>query len=202
MSYYILDQYLDDGAATINGVPGGLEPGEFLLGEWIEEDSLPRFSQGHPDRIFDMHPVSGGGRGDIMDGIVTLFHNNFISVLNDFGDLPLQYFKCGIRDVNTGELEGGFQIANLLCRIKALDLKRSKYELDSFGNPDFIETFHVLGQAANGAPIFRLDEFPTKIIVNEAMSSFLEKKIDEGALSGLSILATEYHLYDHREAES
>lgn len=196
MSFYILSQYLTDGSATINRAPQGLEPSDFLKGKWIEENSLPSIVRPSLDRIFDMHPQSGDGRGDIMDGIVTLFHDDFIDVLGEFGELPCQFFKCGIRDVKTGELEGGYNIVNPLVRVNALDMDKSQYDLNSQGKPWFIETFHIIESETQGAPIFRLDEFPTKLIINQELSNYLLTKLDLDIISGVHLLETQYHMYE------
>ena len=63
--------------ASVSSIPKEIDPADLLRGKGIDSSAdLP---------VLELHPSSGESRSDIIEGVVTIFHEEFITYLNDFG---------------------------------------------------------------------------------------------------------------------
>lgn len=85
MNYYILKQ--DPRIAeqpSVMGAPENMDPLDFIDGKVLEVPSSPL--------KFSLSPGSSKFRGDVIGGLVTLFHRVFIDELIRLGVNNIQYF--------------------------------------------------------------------------------------------------------------
>lgn len=192
MDFYILQQNMDiEGSASTTGVPEGLDPSKLIRGESLKENAFLTNPNELP--ILDLHPKSGDYRGAMIQGIVPLFHEDFIGVLEEYGNINAEYYPVQLRDTKTDKLELGYAIFNSLKRVKALDLEKSNYTEDAWGNPKWVKEFYINEDLVKDLSIFRLDSEPTLIIVREDMLDLFAEKSKAGMKLGIRCLRTDQY---------
>ena len=174
-SYCILQQ--DDrvpGQPTVLRAPEGLDP-EVLLGG--EELDLPE----QPVRVA-MNPRSGSFRGDVIDGIVTLFHDALRDELGRLGVDNVQYLPTELENPE-GELEGKYSLVNVVGLVDAVDRDRSRIEPNPGGDGlGTLYEFEIDPEATRGLKLFRIVHAPTLVIVSPDVARALIDFAPAGAV--------------------
>ncbi len=180
MTYYILQQELrDPGIAVVGQVPEEIDPYDWMYGKLMPAPA--------PDLRLPLARTSGEYRGDIMSGLVTLFSDDLKDLVTEFGADNVQYFPVELEDLNSGEIEFGYWLTNVVGRLQCVDVSRSVIEPVPSGGKGELKSFVIDPSAARDFAIFRLAEDPTLIIINEA----LKQRIDSAEMVGLRLRATE-----------
>jgi len=153
-----------EGAASVTEVPKGLNLNEWLAGEGMNipegEEIQALLSSG-----------SGDFRGDLMAGVLPLFHEDFLDTLKEFGIDDIQSQSVELKDQNTGELEHGYYMANIPSLIKCI----KNYDLKSSSHLE-PELFEVDNEKTQGLHIFRPVENPKLIVISQELNEFLTSK--------------------------
>lgn len=170
MKFYILDQDAEiEGSAAVDGLPESMDPID-----WIRGKIMPAPPK---DLILNLSEASGNYRGDIIDGLITLYHDSLKKVLTDFGVDNIQYFPVKLRNpagsTRPMPVENGYWIANIIGVIKCVDRKNSTLIPLPSGIGEDLGPFQILASKTKGAPIFRLAEDPTLVIVTEKLVDHL-----------------------------
>lgn len=183
MSFYIMKQdTLIDGARSLDGVPDNIDPMDWIAGKKMSDPSPGK------KLILDLSLVSGDYRGDILGSFLTLYSDELKDALEENGVDNVDFFAVGLRDQNTGELEGGYWIANIIGLYDCVDMDKSKIKPWVTGiGFDFLSM--VLDEAkTNGAKIFRLKDDPTKVIINQELKDYFDQT---DMLVGVEFIKTE-----------
>lgn len=180
--YYILDQDTSiEGSAAVNDLPASME-----IFDWLEGKNMPGPGEGV---LLDLSNNSGDYRGDIISGVITLYHTELKSALTKFGVDNIQYFPAILRNRITGKLENGYWIANIIGAIECVDMKNSVIEHRPSGIGGYLHAFEIDEKRTNGASIFRLAEAPTLVIVTEKLGCYLA----ESGSVGIRLIKTVNH---------
>lgn len=180
MNYFILKQdRLVPDVAGIGEIPESIDPLD-----WVEGKVMP--APEVPVRI-GLSEASGSFRGDIIQSFVTLYSNRLRDALSAFGVDNLQYFTAELEDPRTGGLEQGYWLTNVVGLIECVDLERSTFKPRRSGNGIVLKGFSIDERRAPEQPIFRLNEDPTLVIINERLKRYL----DDAKLAGVNMEPTE-----------
>ena len=91
MKFYILDQDAEiEGSAAVDGLPDFMDPIDWMRGKIMP--APPK------DLILNLSEASGDYRGDIIDGLITLYHDALKNALTAFGIDNIQYFPVKLRN--------------------------------------------------------------------------------------------------------
>lgn len=183
MPFYIMREDTSiDGSRAVDGVPDSFDPSD-----WIKGKKMPDPAPG-ANLVFDLSLASGDYVGHIIDGLVTLYHESLKEALGSQGVDNVDYFPVDLRNQETGEIEGGYFLANILGVIDCVDMAKSKVNWWPSGrNFDFLSM--VLDPAKIGdAKLFRLKSDPTKVIINEELKQFFDRT---DMLIGVTLIQTE-----------
>jgi hypothetical protein len=181
-SFYIMRQdTLVEGACSLDGVPDSIEPLE-----WMQGKDMPDPSSGK--LVLDLSLESGDYRGHLIDGLLTLFHDDLKDALKSQGVDNVSYFPVLLRDQNTNDVEGGYSIANIMGLLDCVDMSRSKTKPWPSGRGFDFESMAIDSSKTRGFKLFRLMEDPTKIIIDEALKKFFD---DTDMLVGVKLIKTE-----------
>lgn len=162
--YWVLKENdaVRDYASTAH-VPEGIN-----MLEWFSGKSIP--SSREPVKM-TLTAGSGSYRGDIMGGILPLFHKDLLLMLQDFGVDNIQYRPVDLLDPDTNEFEYGYFLINIVGLIKAV--KHYDYNVKPLDRPTSLEKFTIDPKKTGGAAIFRLAESPRLIIINDELKNHL-----------------------------
>ena len=164
--FYILDQNAEiEGSAAVNDLPESIDPLD-----WIRGKIMPAPPK---DLVLNLSEASGDGRGDIIDGLITLYSDKLKKVLTDFGIDNIQYFPVKLRDPKDGTLERGYWIANIIGLIECVDKENSTLIPLPSGIGNDLGPFQIMASKTKGVPLFRLAEAPTLVIVTEKLVDHL-----------------------------
>ena len=177
MKYYILKQ-----DSRIEGQPktsdcGNLDPLDFIDGK-----VLPVPGELH----IKLSPRSSEYRGDIISGVSTLFHKNFIAELDRLGVDNIQFFPVHMHAPD-GMIEKAFSMANVIGLVDAVDTDRSKIEPRAHGGIGTLYSFTIDEEKAKGLHIFRILHAPALIIIDE----WLFEKLVAYNIPGVMMYPTE-----------
>ncbi|WP_318500594.1 imm11 family protein [Formosa sp. PL04] len=148
------DPRFDDQAKTSDC--GGLDPLDLIDGKLIDDPG---------EVMVKLSPRSGDSRGDIMDGVSTLFHDDFIEILSELGIDNIQYFPVDIQ-VPDDTIEEGYSLANIIGLLDAVDLDKSTIKPRAHGGIGTLYSFTIDKEKAKGLHIFRILHAPALIIVS------------------------------------
>lgn len=180
MSYYILEPDMDKpDAAAIGEVPDSIDPADWYDGAVITEPAQPL--------TLRLYPNSGDYRGDIMGGLVTLFSEEMLAALKQFGIDSVQAFAVDIEHPATKELEEGYYLVNILGLLECVDTGKSDIVPGPAGGILGLKSFFIDPSRTGGHAMFRLYEKATLIIINESLKRYLEAS----GLVGLKMRRTE-----------
>lgn len=170
MKYFIMkqDPRFNDQATTNDS--GGLDPLELIDGKILPNPG---------ELTVKLSPRSGDSRGDIMGGVITLFHDDIIETLNKLDIDNIQYFPVDILSPDN-TLEEGYSIANIIGLVDAVDMDNSTLG-EKIGNiRQTLYSFTVDEDKAKGLHIFRILHAPSLIIISEWLKEqLLEHEVEE-----------------------
>jgi len=177
MKYYILKQ-----DPRIEGQPktsdcGGLDPLDFIDGK-----ILPVPGELH----IKLSPRSSEYRGDIISGVSTLFHKNFIAELDRLGVDNIQFFPVHMHAPD-GMIEKAFSMANVIGLLDAVDINNSTLGEKISGIRPTLYSFTIDEEKAKGLHIFRILHAPALIIIDE----WLFEKLVAYNIPGVMMYPTE-----------
>ncbi|MDW5289557.1 imm11 family protein [Formosa sp. PL04] len=170
-----LDPEIIDPATTIDS--GSLDPLELIDGKILPEVGKLNIT---------LSPRSNDDRGDLIPGLVTLFHDELIGELNRLGVDNIQCLPVNLHAPN-GDIEGGYSIANIIGLLDAVDLGKSKLDEKIPGIRQTLYSFSIDKVKAKGLHIFRILHAPSLIIVDE----WLKEQLIEFEVQGVIMTPTE-----------
>lgn len=173
MSYYIFQQdpRVPEQPSVVS-CPEDIAPEKFLEGKPV---TVPRA----PLHLV-MSPRAGTFRGDIIGGVLTLFHNVLCEELQRLGVDNLQLFSVDLENPQ-GEIERKYSLVNILGLIDAVDRANSVIVPRATGGRGDLKSFQIDPAAAREHRIFRVPDAPSLIIVDESLRSALEAFEPAGA---------------------
>lgn len=166
MNYYLLQPDRDDpDIAAIGGVPESFEPLDWISGKKL----------GGPQGVLRLHlsAVSGPMLGDVIGSLVTVFSDDLKNALTSFGIDNIDYYPVELEDTTTQQVHAGFWLVNILGRVNCVDTARSTIAPRPSGSKGVLKSFQVDAKRTGGLHLFRLDEKPTLIVIDEPLWSFL-----------------------------
>ena len=168
--FYILDQDAEiEGSAAVEGLPESLDPIDGIGGKILP--APPK------DLILNLSEASGDYRGSIIDGLITLYHDTLKKALTDFGIDNIQYFPVKLRNQPGSKrpmpVESGYWIANIIGMVECVDRENSTLIPYPSGIGNKLGPFQIMESKTKGAPLFRLAESPTLVIVTEKLVDHL-----------------------------
>lgn len=179
MNYYLLMQ--DDRIPELPSIlscPDNINPMEWVEGKEMADPGplhfvLPRGTE--------------KGRGCIISGIVTLFHEILIAELNKLRIDNIQYFPIDLETPEDGRIEKTFSLINVIGLIDAVDKEASDIEYLKGLSRGLIKSFKIDPVKARGQRLFRIPEAPTLIVIDER----LRDALDAYEFPGVMLLPTE-----------
>ena len=173
MSYYILepDPRVPE-QPSILSCPEDIAPEEFLKGKHM---TVPR----NPLPL-RMSERSGTFRGDIIGGVLTLFHNMLRDELTRLGVDNIEYFPVDLENPE-GQIETTYSLVNIIGLLDVVDQANSVVVPRPFGGRGDLKSFRIKADAARGHRIFRVPEVPGLIIIDETLKTALEPFKPAGA---------------------
>lgn len=184
MPFYIMKQdTLIDGSRSLDGVPDNIEVTDWVAGKVMQSPG--------ENLVLDLSLESGDYRGHIIDGFLTVYHDELKEALESKGVDNVQYFPVRLRDQNTDETEGGYWLVNIVGLLDCIDLNKSKikrHESDIDEDDFEICSLAIDKKKTNGAKIFRLYNDPTLVIINQELKDYFD---ETDMLVGVELLKTE-----------
>lgn len=174
MNYYILQQdpRIIEQPSLLN-CPSNIDPFDLIRGKILPVPNAPiRLS---------LSPRSSDYRGCIIDGIVTLFHEYFITELTRLGIDNFQSFPVELTNPE-GEIEIAYSLINVIELLEAVDVKKSVIKPRATGGRGQLYSFKIDPAKTMGQRLFRLAEAPTLIIIDEWLWGKLLKFNPPGVL--------------------
>jgi len=169
MNYYILKQEdRMEGQAFVMDCPESIDPLDLIDGKIISE----------PNKLplqLKLSPGSGDFRGDIISGLVTLFHKDLIDELLKLKTTNFQHFPVELTEPD-GEVEPGYFLINIIGLMEAVDVENSIIEESSVsGARGWLQSFKIDPLKARGQRLFRIVEAPNLIIIDQILRDCLDK---------------------------
>lgn len=120
--------------------------------------------------------------GEVLDWVPNMLHwpilsEKFRLVLEDLQVSELQYLPITINRQLTGIPVGTYFVANILCRVPALDLERSEYSYANIKGENIItgvRRYVLKSNVLTGHDFIRLAELRTEIVVSEKIKHAIE----------------------------
>ncbi|WP_188151020.1 imm11 family protein [Teredinibacter waterburyi] len=162
--YWVLESDLRvEGMASVMDVPDELDLRDYMLGKVAPKIEAPL-------RLM-LSAASGEFRGDIIGPVVTLFSDELIEMLTNYGVDNIDYTPVELIHSITQEVEFGYSLANILGLIRCVD----NYDMDAppLQRPTSLEHFTINAESVRGCPIFRLAESPRLIVIENALRDYL-----------------------------
>ena len=164
MNYYILQQDLRiPDQPSVMRCPENLDPLDWIDGKIMTDPGSLRLS---------LSPRSGEFRGEIIGGLVTLFHRDFIKELTRLGIDNIQHFPVEL-EAPDGMIERAYSLINIVGLIEAVNEKESIIKPRATGGRGQLYSFKIDPAKAMGQRLFRIVEAPTLIIIDEALRESL-----------------------------
>ncbi|MDY8135417.1 imm11 family protein [Aquimarina sp. 2201CG5-10] len=184
MAFYIMKQYkLIEGCAAIDGVPDNIDSLDWTQGKGTADPSNK-----NAPLTLDLTLESGDYRGDIIDGLLTLYSDELKEGLEKLEVNNIMYYPVRLRDQETNKTEGGYWVANIIGLLDCIDMNKSKIEYRSSGIGFNFLSMVIDESKTNNSKIFRLKQSPTKVIINEELKLHLE---ENDCLYGVELIKTE-----------
>jgi hypothetical protein len=179
MAYYLLKQNrLVKGARAIRDLPEDMDGVDWIQGKVMPPPPTPL-------RLV-LSENSGGFRGDIIQSLVTLFSEKLKGALDSFGVDNVEFFPVELEDPATQTTENGYHLANIIGLVSCVDMAKSDVRELPSGTGVRLKAFVIDERRAPDQAIFRLDEKPTLIVINERLKTHLET----AGLKGLKMIPT------------
>lgn len=183
--YYIMNQNLDvAGVASVEDLPESMDGLEWITGKTAQD--VPE------DLILNLAKASGDYRGDIIDGLITLYSDELKDALIAYGVDNIEYYPVRLRDQTDDSLENGYWLTNIIGLLECVDRSKSKIVPYPSGVGEELFSFEVDIEKTRGAPIFRLAEAPTLVLVTEKLVDHL---IESGVVGVNFTETSEYNGY-------
>jgi hypothetical protein len=165
MTYYIVQQdpRIPDQPSVLS-CPEDIAPEEFLKGKHM---TVPR----NPLHL-KLSPRSKAYRGDIIGGVLTLFHNMLCDELKKLGVDNIEYFPVDLENPE-GQIEKKYSLVNIIGLLDAVDQGNSVVVPRFEGGRGDLKSFKIDPEKARGHRMFRIPEVPTLIIVDEPLQASL-----------------------------
>jgi len=159
MKYHILkqDPRIEEQPKTSDC--GGLDPLDFIDGK-----VLPDPGELH----IKLSPRSSDFRGEMIQGVSTLFHRDFIAELSRLGIDNLQYFPVHMHAPD-GMIEKAYSMANVIGLVDAVDINNSTLGEKVSGIRPTLYSFTIDEEKAKGLRMFRILHAPSLIIIDDTL---------------------------------
>jgi hypothetical protein len=181
-SYYLLEHDLRiPETSAIGQIPNSLEPLDWISGKKQPDPGPLKLSTS---------AVSGDFLPDMMGSLVTLFSTNLKNALTEFGVQNIDYFPVELEHATEKTTVRNYWLANITERIACIDVQNSVLIPRPSGLKPRLEKFRVDPVRAGDRKLFRLDEKPTLIVINQPLRKFLQAQ----EIYGVRLRAT--HVYD------
>ncbi len=164
MNYYILQQdpRIPEQPSVVS-CPDDLDPLDWIDGKIMTAPSPLRLS---------LSPRSGKFRGDIIGGLVTLFHQALRDELTRLGIDNIQYVPVELENPE-GEIELKYSLINVIGIFEAVDVQASVIKPRATGGRGQLYSFKIDQAATRGQRLFRIVEAPTLIVIDETLRESL-----------------------------
>ncbi len=164
--FFLLEQDLRaPGSASVGELPEDMDAYDWICGKKMPTPKSPL--------RLPLAKSSGDYRGDMMSGLLTLFSDELKAALEMFAVTNVDYYPVELQDLNNGEIEDGYWLANIIGRIECVDKSKSTIRPRPAGGKGQLFSFYIDADATRGSAIFRLNENPALIIINEALRNHL-----------------------------
>ena len=164
--YYFMRQNLFEPLDIIE-VVGPTELLEKFI--WIEGQ---RFSEDIPRQTLLLDPSYGKRMADFFDTTIPLMSDRLLKALRRLGVRNIDSYPMTLKRPDTGEEWDNYWAVNVIGCIDAVNLEKSQYRTDSFGEPDFTKI--VLNEKVVGeVDLFRLVKGPGLMVVNQKIKEAL-----------------------------
>ena len=177
--YYLLEQdlYLD-GTWGVSSGPDELDPMDVLAGASLDPGPVPV--------DIELSEASGDARPDIVLSLLPLFSARLRAVLDGAGVDNIEYIEARLLHPGGHVVDDRYFVANVLGRVRAVDIGASRFEAPTGAIRGALLDFIVNPRAARDLRLFRLDECPILIVIDEPLKDALEA----AGLVGLELLPT------------
>jgi hypothetical protein len=170
MDYYLLEQDLRlEGIGAVGALPEDIEPLD-----WMRGKRMPPPQQ-VPLRL-QLSTNSGSAHTDIMGSLVTLFSDALKLAMSEFAVSNIDFFPVELEHPLTHVVRQGWWLANIVGIAECVDPTRSSMRTRRSGRGLILKTFYIDEARAPKAPLFRLGEKPTLVIVNADLRAHLKQK--------------------------
>lgn len=157
------------GAAAIDGVPDNIDSLDWLRG------GLMASTTNRDPLLLDLALESGSFRGQIIDGLLTLYRSKLCNALIDFGIDNVQYYPVVLRDQETGKTEDDYFLVNIIGLLDCVDMDKSEVNWWPSGMGFDFVSMAIDEVKTQGLSIFRLKDDPTKVLISDDLKNHLEK---------------------------
>lgn len=184
MAFYVMRQDTSiEGSAIVGGFPDQIDASVWIKGK-------PMLRPGD-NLVLDLSEESGDYRGHILEGFLLLYHDQLKEALDGLGVTSIDYHPVRLRDPHTMETEGGYNLVDILAVYDCIDLNKSKIKRSSLSTKesDFdMMSLAIDAKKTNGAKIFRLQNIPTLVIINQELKDYFD---ETDLLVGVDLIQTE-----------
>lgn len=176
--YFVMDQ---DVSLAGKYAYFGTEPKGFQVSDWISGKTLKVVpskivAENDDDKPFKLTDLV------LTNFSVFICSPKLMGGLESAGVSNIEYFPVDLINPETGEVVKDYRAANILGRIKCLDVEKSKCRFFDDGEIRSLKKFFLMEgkigiPAGQKSPIkmFRLDEFPFIALVEDKVKAALEK---------------------------
>lgn len=117
-----------------------------------------------------------------------LVNDKLKTLFSDFGASNIQYFPVIIRGVSSGDMDGAYWIANIIGTRACIDREASELSFFDDGQIEFIDRLALkVGEGAAFGHIFRIDEFPSLVVIHDELKS----RLQEASVTGVKFYKPE-----------
>ena len=167
--YYFLRQNLFDILNIIEVTGHTEETGKFL---WT---AGARFDEELPPQTLTLDSSYGTEMADFFDTSLPLMSDRLIATLHSAGVDNFDAYPMVLERPDTGQLWKNYSAVNVIGRIDAVNMAKSKYAMSPLGKPKF-QSISIDAAAAGDAICFRLRKGPGLIVVQERIAEAVAKQ--------------------------
>lgn len=190
MAFYIIKQNtLIEGSVALDALPD-------IACDWLEPNCvLAGKSLGEPVQPFNLPLSQQSGKyfGSMINSLLPLFHVSLKNALTNFGVDNIQYHPVNLLDqnglVDNAKLAGVYFIANIIGSLDCIDMQKSNIRPWPSGRAYDLLSLAIDENKTQGLKIFRIQDDPTLIIINEALKHYLVDELN--LLVGVEVINTQ-----------
>jgi hypothetical protein len=104
-----------------------------------------------------------------------ILNNKVKEILIELEKDNIQIIDIDIIDKKNTKMKYQYYLINILNRIEAVDFNKSKLEIDGYGFINRIFSLQIDEKKVKNVNIFRLNEYPSFLIVNDKIKKSFEK---------------------------